>query len=559
MRPRRLSLLSILALVGACASGADPVPAPQPTAPPTEPPPAERPVPEPTPDVAPAEESAVLPVAAPLGAWQNLDVAEDGVPGTSADRAIRELLAGRTPQRTVVVAVIDGGVDTAHVDLRDALWRNPDEIPGNGVDDDDNGYVDDVHGWNFLGGPDGRSVNEERFEVTRLYATCQAGTTPEGYDCDEVGRAYRDEEQELRDMMLQIDQIKGTMDIIVPMLQQAVGPGEFTTEAVQALNPRDRRVAQAKEIFLQLEANGITKEVVDEAAEDVTQRLDYGLNPTFDPRPIVGDDPSDGTERIYGNADVMGPDASHGSHVAGIIAAGRDNGVGMDGIASPNVRIMGVRAVPNGDERDKDVANAIRYAVDQGADIINMSFGKSFSPEKELVDAAVRYADENGVLLIHAAGNDGANLAEEENYPNRRYVDGGEAANWITVGASSFSEDSLAAPFSNYGATEVDLFAPGVQILSTVPGGEWEPNDGTSMAAPVVSGVAALLMAYFPELGAAEVKEILLESVVSYSGRMVPPPGDPAPPVAFGTLSATGGVVNAYEAVRRALERMQDR
>jgi subtilisin family serine protease len=220
---------------------------------------------------------------------------------------------------------------------------------------------------------------------------------------------------------------------------------------------------------------------------------------------------------------------------------------------------MGVRAVPNGDERDKDVANAIRYAVDEGAHIINMSFGKSFSPDKELVDAAVRYADENGVLLIHAAGNDGANLAEEENYPNRRYVEGGEAANWITVGASSFSEDSLAAPFSNYGATQVDLFAPGVQVLSTVPDGEWEPNDGTSMAAPVVSGVAALLMAYFPDLGAAEVKEILLESAVSYSGRMVPPPGEPAPPVAFGTLSVTGGVVNAYEAVRRALERTQDR
>jgi subtilisin family serine protease len=514
------------------------------------------PAPEPTPE---ADGEAVGPTVAGLGAWQNLDQTLDGVPGTSADRAIRELLADRTPQRTVVVAVIDGGVDTAHVDLRDALWRNPDEIPGNGVDDDGNGYVDDIHGWNFLGGPDGRSVNEERFEVTRLYATCQEGTTPEGYDCAEIGQAYREEEQELRDMVLQIDQIKGTMDIIVPMLQQALGTDELTSEAVRDLFPRDRTVAQAKEIYLELEANGITKELVDEVAEDVTQRLDYGLNPSFDPRDIVGDDPSDGGERVYGNPDVMGPDASHGTHVAGIIAAGRDNGVGMDGIASPNVRVMGVRAVPNGDERDKDVANAIRYAVDEGAHIINMSFGKSFSPDKELVDAAVRYADENGVLLIHAAGNDGADLGDEENFPNRNYVDGGAAANWITVGASGYSEESLAAPFSNYGATQVDVFAPGVQVFSTVPDGEWEPNDGTSMAAPVVSGVAALLMAYFPELGAAEVRQILLESAVRYGGRDVELPGEPGTVVPFDDLSATGSVVNAYEAVRRALGGVQDR
>jgi subtilisin family serine protease len=492
-------------------------------------------------------------------AWQNLDLDLDGVPGTSADRAIRELLAGRTAQRTVVVAVIDGGVDTAHVDLRDALWVNPDETPGNGVDDDGNGYVDDIHGWNFLGGPDGRSVNEEQFEVTRLYAICQTGTTPEGYDCDEIGRAYREEEQELRDLMLQVDQIKGTMDIMVPMLEQALGREELNAENVRALYPRDQRVAQAKEIYLQFDANGITPELVNEVADDVTTRLDYGLNPTFDPRGIVGDDPEDGEEREYGNSDVMGPDASHGTHVAGIIAAGRDNGVGMDGIAAPHVRVMGVRAVPNGDERDKDVANAIRYAVDEGAHIINMSFGKSFSPDKELVDAAVRYADENGVLLIHAAGNDGANLAEEENFPNRNYIGGGAASNWITVGASNSSVDSLAAPFSNYGAEEVDLFAPGVQVLSTVPDGEWEPQDGTSMAAPVVSGVAALLMAYFPELGAAEVKEVLLESAVRYGGRNTTLPGEPGTVVPFDSLSATGSVVNAYEAVRRALGGVQDR
>ncbi|MEJ2540192.1 MAG: S8 family peptidase [Gemmatimonadota bacterium] len=491
-------------------------------------------------------------------AWQNLDLQEDGVPGTSADRALRELLADRVPRRTVVVAVIDGGVDTAHVDLRDALWTNPDEQPGNDVDDDGNGYVDDVHGWNFLGGSDGRSVNQERFEVTRLYATCQSGVTPDGYDCQELAAAFREEEQEVRSMAQQVEQIRGAMDVITPLLQQATGTEELTPEVVRGLSTADPRLNQAKEIYLQLEAAGITPETLEEVEEDLTDRRDYGLNPDFDPRPIVGDDPTDEDERRYGNADVMGPDAEHGSHVAGIVAAIRDNGVGMDGIASPNVRIMAIRAVPNGDERDKDVANAIRYAVDQGADIINMSFGKSFSPEKSLVDEAVRYADENGVLLVHAAGNDAADLEVEENYPNPFYEDGGRASNWITVGASSWKADSLAAPFSNYGRTRVDLFAPGVDILSTVPGEEWERNDGTSMAAPVVTGVAALLMAYFPDLDAAEVKRILLESAVPYADQAVPPPGEPAAPVAFGSLSVTGGVVNAYEAVRRALAVFQE-
>jgi subtilisin family serine protease len=240
--------------------------------------------------------------------------------------------------------------------------------------------------------------------------------------------------------------------------------------------------------------------------------------------------------------------------VAGIIGAVRDNGVGIDGIAA-NVRLMVVRAVPNGDERDKDVANAIRYAVDNGAHIINMSFGKAYSPRKDLVDAAVAYAEERGVLLIHAAGNDGEDLEVEPSFPTRSFSGGGGADGWIEVGAANWQVDTLAAPFSNYGATQVDLFAPGVDILSTVPGDEFDREDGTSMAAPVVTGVAALLMAYFPDLTAADVKRILLESAVPYGDRMVPQPGS-GTPVPFGTLSATGGVVNAYEAVRRALEMM---
>ena len=265
---------------------------------------------------------------------------------------------------------------------------------------------------------------------------------------------------------------------------------------------------------------------------------------------------ANGTERGYGNADIMGPDAKHGTHVAGIIAAVRGNGIGLDGITD-GVRIMGVRTVPDGDERDKDVANAIRYAADNGAHIINMSFGKGYSPRKALVDDAVKYAEGKGVLMVHAAGNDGEDIDEVSNFPTSKLGDGSRAKLWIEVGASSWKGGSeLAASFSNYGQTQVDLFAPGVGIYSTVPGGGFERQDGTSMAAPVVSGVAALLMAYYPELSAADVKAILMASVTRLPDvRVVPPGAPPEVTVPFGTLSVSGGIINAYEAVKMAESR----
>ena len=551
---RRLPFRPLFALgfswfLASCASGASATgPAAQPASPA-----ASRTIPPLPTTPAPAPESA------PDG-WQNLDLNQDGVPGTSTQRALRELLADRQPARTVVVAVIDGGVDTAHVDLRDVLWSNPDETAGNGQDDDGNGYVDDTRGWNFIGGPDGGSVDQETLEVTRLYSVCRQGGTPDPYTCDEVTQAFEEGRAENEGIIQQITQIEAALTAITPVLQQLAGTDELNAEAVEAIQPTDAQTQQMKTIYLQLEAAGITAEVLAEAKEDTQTQAEYGYNPDFDPRGIVGDDPANGDERAYGNGDVMGPDPSHGTHVAGIIGAAR-NGQGMDGIAAGLVRLMTIRTVPNGDERDKDVANAIRYAVDQGAQIINMSFGKSFSPSKALVDAAVRYADERGVLMIHAAGNDGEDLEMEGNYPNRDYEGGGRAAHWISVGASTWKPDTLAGSFSNYGRTKVDLFAPGLDILSTVPGGGWEEKQGTSMAAPVVSGVAALLMAYFPELTAAEVREILLASAVTHADRVVPrpgqptAPGQPGPTVRFGELSVTGGVVNTYEAVRMALER----
>jgi subtilisin family serine protease len=555
----RTALFPVSLLLAACAAGttttasapepAAPAPAPAATRPAPPPPPAGV-----DPATAPAD-SANAPLASAPDAWQLLDLDEDRVPGVSAARAYRELLADRSPARTVVVAVIDGGVDTAHVDLRETLWRNADETPGNRIDDDDNGYVDDVYGWNFIGGADGRNVHHETLEVTRLHARClDGGTLPAALTCEEIAQDFAAKRTEAEQTLTQIQQIEAALDFATPLLREAVGGEEPTVESVSALTPTRRDVLQAQQIFLQLDAAGIGREDLVEGKEAYEGLLQYGYDPTFETRDVVGDDFSDGSQTGYGNPDVMGPDASHGTHVTGIIGAARGNGIGMDGVAS-SVQIMTVRTVPDGDERDKDVANAIRYAVDNGAQIINMSFGKAYSPRKELVDAAVRYADERGVLMVHAAGNDGEDLEIEASFPTRDYEDGGQAANWIEVGAADWKVAGLAAPFSNYGSTSVDVFAPGVDILSTVPGSEFDREDGTSMAAPVVTGVAALLMAYFPDLTAADVKSILLESSVKHGDRSVPRPGT-GEPVPFGTLSVTGGVVNAYEAVRITLERM---
>jgi subtilisin family serine protease len=498
--------------------------------------------------------------------WWHLDLEQDGVYGMSVQRAYRELLADRTPARTVVVAIIDSGIDIEHPDLAGNLWVNEREIPGNGIDDDGNGYADDLHGWNFIGGPDGRHVEKDTYEVTRLYAGYRArfaDASPDTlspaaraeYDRYlEIQRAFQSDRAEALEQLAEITAIEEAMTRFTAILRDHLGSDSLTVSEVRAIRPTRPDLAQARNAFLVLADNEITMDVIVQQREHVQGRVEYGLNPDFDPRPIVGDDYADATERGYGNALVFGPHADHGTHVAGIVGAQRGNGTSVEGIA-PAVRIMVLRAVPDGDERDKDVANAIRYAVDNGASIINMSFGKGYSPEKQVVDDAIRYADERGVLLVHAAGNAGEDLGDNDNFPSRFFLDGGEARNWIEVGASSWrSADSLAAPFSNYGGRQVDVFAPGVAIHSTTPDRGYERFDGTSMAAPMVSGLAALLMAYFPDLDAAAVRRIIKDSAVRHAEQEVVLPGSETERARFGTLSRTGGIVNAYEAVRMAEE-----
>ena len=491
--------------------------------------------------------------------WQLLDQAADGIAGISAERALRELLAGKQPRRTVVVAILDSGLDTAHADLRDNLWRNPKETPGNRADDDGNGYADDVYGWNFIGGADGRDVEFDTFELTRLYARClkadsAAAAAAARQRCEAIRQDYDKQKQEAEQLTGQVQMIGVALARAVQILQRATGADSLTADRVRALQPNGAEQTWAKQAYLQLADNGITPEELEDTRKAIETRVKYHLDASYDPRPIVGDRYDDPNDRSYGNNNVEGPDADHGTHVAGIVAMERGNGRGGDGVANA-ARIMVIRAVPDGDERDKDVANAIRYAVDNGANVINMSFGKSYSPQKELVDAAVRYADERGVLLVHGSGNDAEDITAGGNFPTRYYLNGGAATRWIEVGASSWHPgNEMVAEFSNYSRERVDVFAPGVDIYSTVPDNEYEENSGTSMASPVVAGLAAMLMSYFPELDAAEIRQVILESATRYTAEQVQGPGESGR-TTFGQLSVTGGVVNAFEAVRLA-ERM---
>lgn len=503
-------------------------------------------------------------VDTPPSDWQLLDELDNHMPGISVLRAERELLAGKTPKKTVLVAVIDGGLDTADVDLLPHLWHNPGEIAGNGKDDDHNGYVDDTWGWNFIGGPGGKDINNETLEITRLYTRCKhmvpqlsvAGPDPSQSECARIEADFPVKRDSAKLILSRIESASSALTRANQILGSVIHDS-LTEARVKAYTPASPLEQQAKAVYLQLADAHVTREMIDEALKDYKSQVNFQYDTTYDPRPsIVGDNLKDLTQRDYGNRDVTGPDALHGSHVSGIIGAIPDPKEGIQGIAQ-SVRIMMVRTVPDGDERDKDVANAIRYAVDNGAQVINMSFGKPYSPQKSAVDAAVKYADAHGVLMVHAAGNDGKDIDEGHNFPTPYYLDGGRAVNWIEVGASSWKGgDTLATTFSNYGKKRVDVFAPGQAILSTVAHNKFEREDGTSMASPMVTGLAALIMSYYPNLTATDVKNIIIKSATRYASQRVALPGSKAGTalVPFGSLSVTGGIVNAYAALKLAAQ-----
>ncbi len=465
--------------------------------------------------------------------WHLMDKGQDGFYGISVNKAYQYARFKKLKSKTVLVAVIDSGIDTLHEDLKDVLWTNPKEIPGNGIDDDHNGYVDDVHGWNFIGGKDGKDVGDDSQEEARVYYAFKSKFEVPGLDSAALPAEDRDNYRmwlKARKTVMG-DGSDNTLDLIDlqhaltacvksdSILRHVMGKAEFTGNELDTFETIDPDARSAKSVFLYVfRANKIMDMTNRDFLKDFTEQVDAEVKKAAaketPPKPyrkdIVKDDENDINDRYYGNNDIMAGepkgDPLHGTHVSGIIGAERNNGKGIDGICD-NVRIMMIRAVPNGDEHDKDIANAIRYAVDNGARVINMSFGKNLSPQKKWVDDAVRYAESKDVLLIHAAGNDNENVDSVDNFPNPDFLHSNDtASNWITVGASSDplveSPRSYTAYFSNYGKRGVDVFAPGTKIYSTVPDSKYENLQGTSMAAPVVTGVAALILEFYPRLTA---------------------------------------------------------
>lgn len=498
--------------------------------------------------------------------WFELDRATTGYYGISLDKAY-DFLKGKKSQ-TVVVAVIDVGVDTLQEDLKPILWHNPGEFPGNGIDDDKNGYVDDIYGWNFIGGKDGRNVHKDSPEAARLYWKLK---NKYGDTAPDTTKMNDDEKAEYATYLRAKDEVFKGVDFaellqlqrILPVIEKGdsaiakdLGKKEFKIEDVKGYtsNYQDAKIATA--IYLNI-GNGnnnydiSNQDILNELRAEVRKGEAASAPPEDLRGEIVKDNYNDINDRFYGNNDVMAGTPSHGTHCSGIIAAVRNNGLGMNGVAN-NVRIMMVRAVPNGDEHDKDIANAIRYAVDNGAKVISMSFGKGFSPEKNWVDDAVKYAESKDVLLVHAAGNDAENIDSTDNYPNAIYKDkSGVAKNFITVGASGDSTNGgFTASFSNYGKNSVDVFAPGVNIYSTLPDKNYGNYSGTSMATPVVAGVAALIREYFPDLSAEQVKQVIDKSVSVETDKVKLPGTDDL--VNLSDISKTGGEINAYNAVKLA-------
>ncbi|MEE9408802.1 MAG: S8 family serine peptidase [Polaribacter sp.] len=505
--------------------------------------------------------------------WSHADLEKDSIAGMSIARAY-QFLEGKKGVE-VIVAIADSGVDIEHEDLKDVAWVNLKEIVDNNKDDDNNGYVDDLHGWNFLGSKDGRIVNADQLEITRLVKKGQDKF--DGKKASEIAEVNKIEYQEylklkeeyfntIAEKKKEIESITETYERVLEIeenfiaVKKLTGKENLTSENVKNLWPTSIKIATQISDVVNILNNGMTEKKLNEYKKEVKdykeniEKAIKGYDLDFNPRKSMGDNLEDINDKYYGNNNVIGSKEleMHGTHVAGIVAASRNNNKGVNGVAK-NVKIMTVRVVPDGDEHDKDVALGIRYAVDNGAKIINTSFGKRFSPNKEWVYDAIKYAEKKDVLIVNAAGNDGKNIDIRKSYPSdskdliTEFTD-----NVITIGASSlYYNEQLPASFSNYGKINVDVFAPGVDIYSTVPKDEYEAISGTSMAAPSTAGVAALLRSYYPQLSASQVKHILMNSGIKINFDVIKP-GTKDEKVPFSELSVSGRVVNAYNAVKMA-------
>lgn len=475
--------------------------------------------------------------------WGHLDLVNDTIPGMSVDKAYAELIKNKKGNK-VIVAVIDFGIDIDHEDLDGVIWTNKGEVPNNGKDDDKNGYVDDIHGWNFLG-----DAYDEQLEYVRLLTSGDMSNPR----YEEAKALQESEYQKYVGAKTRYEQILVAVKSADETLSKHLGKKDFTIKEVNAIKTEDESLLQAIQVAQSINANGATlteaKTQINDGLEQFNERLNFHFNKNFSGRK-TGDDINNLSETGYGNGNVKPAkkSESHGTHVAGIIAAERNNGKGANGVAN-NVEIMAIRTVPNGDEYDKDVALAIRYAVDNGAKVINGSFGKSFSPHADWVRDAIKYASDNDVVIVHAAGNDSKNVDTEPNFPDDNVGFVEVSNSYIRVGSLTSKYGSkMVSGFSNYGKKNVDIFAPGSQIYSTFPENDYETIGGTSMAAPAVAGIAALIRSQYPKLTAAQVKQVILDSGLPLTNKVVVG-GDASNVKQFSELSKSGKIANAFNAL----------
>ena len=470
--------------------------------------------------------------------WHNLDIEKDSVPGTSVERAYNELLNDLKGKK-VIVAVIDTGLDIDHISLSENIWINKDEKV-NGKDDDNNGYIDDIHGWNYLGS----SYNETR-DMTRILRDNKINNRKYNLVEEEIQKEIKNSKEQLNILNYYIQILDESKELLSDYLDN----DNFSIQDVNNIETVDPKLNRAKNIYKDFDFYGYTKEYLNEGIDQYNDFINYHFNVEFNGR-TTNDDIYDINDRNYGDNNINNTkeSESHSTHVSGIISGNRkieDGNKGINNLAE----IMVLRAVPNGDEYDKDVALAIRYAVDNGAKIINGSFGKYFSSNPEWVIDAIRYASDNDVLFIAGAGNESKDLdsLSNDNYPNDQYFNKAEFSDtFIKVGASSINlDENFTAYFSNYGKINVDIFAPGVDIYSSMPNNKYKFQDGTSMASPVVAGIASLIMSYFPRLSAKKVKEIILESGIDIDLEI----GNLGDKKNFNEYSKSGKLINAYNAL----------
>ena len=486
--------------------------------------------------------------------WGHSDLVTDSIPGMSLDKAY-DFLQGKKGIE-VVVGVVDSGTDLLHEDLKNVAWVNSKEIPSNGIDDDKNGYVDDINGWNFLG-----TIYKEHLEYQRIVKDPSIANEE---SVKEATKFYDEKVSAAKKNEKQYGQMLKMVTNADDALSKHFDKSNYSKDEVTKVATEDTALKQSIEVAKQMYGFGLSslaqaKQELSKLVENASSMLG-GEDLKKEYRSVLGDDPNTMDNISYGDAATghSTKDEAHGTHVSGIIGASRNNNIGMNGVAT-NVKIMAVRAVPDGDEYDKDVALGLRYAVDNGAKIINTSFGKGFSPKKEWVYEAILYAASKDVLIVNAAGNDGKNMDVEKTFPNdSRDLVTEISDNVLTVGAMSANYDeNLPASFSNYGKINVDVFAPGVQIYSTTPEGEYAKFSGTSMAAPSTAGVAALLRSYYPKLSASQVKHILMNSGTMINFDVIKPgsrsrENPTGEKVSFSELSVSGRVVNAYNALKMA-------